>query len=132
MNFTCDSNGSSDTNFQCIVPLIRHINALSGVGHTSRADSTPVVFIKHTAARELLEQGMTPYPSHLALPFSCQYPFLPALYLSCMKTTGDESASRESLYFATPSNMELSVKDHDLRAVSFIKKSKFLSKLMAR
>lgn len=44
--------------------------------HIDYPDSVPVVFMKHSAAREVEEQR---YPSHLALRFSV--PSLPALYL---------------------------------------------------
>ena len=64
-------------------------------------DSSPVVFLsrgKGRVAHEVGEQGMmgslllslSPYPSHLPLPFSV--PISPcALLVRCMKTTGDES-----------------------------------------
>lgn len=39
--------------------------------------------------RRRLPHSYSPYPSHLALPFSV--PSLPALQHSCMKRTGDES-----------------------------------------
>ena len=72
-----------------------------------RADSSPFVFMKHMAAREVEEQRMmgkekgrrrrlpplfSPYPSHLALPFLGTHFSL--CCISCVETTGDKSVWR--------------------------------------